>query len=57
MKAEQSKSFATSVREDVVLVLKNFIKAQIQDAKKVMADGHKLDYEMKLSFEKLEIVE
>jgi len=57
MKAEQSRTFATSIREEIVLVLKSFLKGQMQDAKKMMGDGYRLDYEMKLLFEKLEQVD
>jgi len=44
MKADQAKTYSNSIKEDVVLPLRNFIKQKIMDSKKMLTEGDRQDY-------------
>ena len=56
MKSEQSRTFATSLKEDVVDSLRNMLKKEVVEAKKYLNVGKKTDLDMKIILEKIETV-
>jgi len=56
MKAEQSRTAAISFKEEIIHVIRNFIKTQVQESKKVLNQGARNDFNLKALLEKLEIV-
>jgi len=54
MKSEQSRTFATSLKEDVVDCLRNMLKKETAESKKFLNIGKKTDLDMKIILEKIE---
>ena len=56
MRSEQSMTLASSLKEEVVLVLKAMLKKEAEETKRVFNNAKKNDNEMKTILEKIETV-
>ena len=56
MKSEQSRTFAASIRDEVISNLRELLRKESAEARKILNDGRKNDTDMKILLEKIETV-
>ena len=56
MRSEQSMTLATSLKDEVVTVLRAMLRKEAEETKRVLNNGKKNDYEMKVILERIETV-
>lgn len=56
LKSEQSKTFAASIKGEIIYGLKDLIRKETAEARKNLMNGKKNDLDMKLILEKIENV-
>ncbi len=56
LKCEQSKIFATSLKEEVIQTLRDMLKKETTEARKIVSNGRQIDMDMRSVIDRLEAV-